>query len=150
MHKMKKVLFIALMAFFSLNAHAQLNVTEEIKDSEKISTYYVPGYSGAAQLMRSASGLYYYIDLWSSNRFDSVFSFFIGKTKEEAMQTLLDLEALYKMKKNTTIVVQNHKAECHVRIINGSRLLLFQDGYAGSMPLKKGAVQKFILDIGAH
>lgn len=133
----------------ALNANAQLKVTDEIKAPEKISTYYVPGYPGAARLMKAASGSYYFIDIWSDNRFDNVFSFFIGKTKEEAVQTLLELEALYK-KKKMTIEVKNHKKECYISRMSGSSLLLSQDGYAGAIILKKRAVQKFILDIGSH
>lgn len=63
---MKKILFIALMAMVALNANAQLKVTDEIKAPEKISTYYVPGYPGAARLMKAASGSYYFIDIWSA------------------------------------------------------------------------------------
>lgn len=142
---MKKFLFIALMAFFSLNAHAQLKVTEEVKDAEKISSYGMSIQPAYSTLKRTEAGLYY-LTINSSNRFDDTFKFYLGMSDEAALQTLLDLESLYN-KKKTTIIVKNGNKECQIR---GGKLYLYfyQSGYAGDLMLYKDAIKKFILDIG--
>ncbi|MCM1347730.1 MAG: hypothetical protein NC115_12970 [Bacteroidales bacterium] len=142
---MKKILLVALMALVGLSASAQLKVKRETQHPTTISSWGITT-RHPAKMYRAEDG-HIFMSIGSSNQFDEPFLFFLGENDQEAVQTLLDIEALYKKKKSTT-VVQNYGEECRIYYWGTGNLGFKQTGYAGEILLFKSACQKFILDIG--
>lgn len=106
---MKKiVLLFTMMTLFASIAQAQLNVTS--KTEKPIKVCQSNSMMGNAELYKSND--IYYIYTRSTNQYDDVKLFFIGDSKESALQTLKDLEKLFETTaKGELISITDHNKQ---------------------------------------
>ena len=107
---MKKILLmvIAFMCMFPFVGQAQLNVTNKVAKSIKVCQSNT--LMGSAELYQSNET--YYIYMKSTNQFDDVQLMYIGDSKSSAIQTLQDLESLFKeTPKGELIYINDHRKQ---------------------------------------
>ena len=88
---MKRVVIIAIAMLFSLSASAQLKVVKMMHEADTLVYATKTGVIAENEFIdvyKNSKG--YLIAVHSSNIFDNTQSFYIGRTKESAVQTLRD------------------------------------------------------------
>ena len=88
---MRKLVVCLLALMIGFSASAQLKSVEVIHDADTL-IYMSQTFSDAIRLYKNPKG--YLLKIDSSNMFDSTPFFYLGKTKESAIQTLQDLARL--------------------------------------------------------
>lgn len=132
-----------MMAMLPSVANAQLNITS--RSGKTVTICQSRTMMGNAELCKTSEG-FYYIYISSSNQFDFVESFFIGKSRESALQTLTDLERLFETtKKGESVYITDHaKTKIHLYKINKKQFSISFEIQAGIRCLSLRNVQAFI------
>lgn len=142
---MKKIIFLTalMMAMLPSVANAQLNIAS--RSGKTVTICQSRTMMGNAELRKSCEGIYY-IYISSSNQFDFVELFFIGDSRESALQTLRDLERLFETtKKGESVYITDHaKTKIHLYKINKKQFSISFEIQAGIRCLSLRNVQAFI------
>lgn len=105
---MKKFLLLICFIAFPFIAQAQLNVTDKAEKPIKVCHSFTM--MGNAELYQS--GDVYYIYIRSTNQFDDIELMYIGDSQESALQTLQDLESLFKSTpKGEIVYINDHRGK---------------------------------------
>lgn len=155
---MKRAIIIAITLLFSLTAYAQLKVLKITHDADTLVYATKTGVLAENEFIdvyKNPKG--YLIAVHSSNIFDNSQRFYIGKTKETAIQTLKDFVAFCDndVATHATIAdsegnqfyIQTGTATNNVRrfeFVKSDRLFLADLEMAGVMCLKKKILEEAI------
>ena len=145
---MKKiVLLFTMMTLFASIAQAQLNVTS--KTEKPIKVCQSNSMMGNAELYKSNDT--YYIYTKSTNQYDDVELFFIGETKESALQTLRDLEKLFETtpKGDLISITDHHKQKITLYKSFKKQFYIEFEVQAGTRCLALDNVKDFILALSS-
>lgn len=136
------IIILSLIAMFPFMASAQLNIEKKVDKFETIATMRV----GVIKLLKSADS--YCIQMKSTNQFDSLCFFYLGKELDGSKQTLKDLLTIMEtIKKSEIIVVKDALGKEFKLTKDMGTLYLDTDGYAGRCTLTKGEINKMITSI---
>lgn len=140
---MKKLIIIIAMMLLSFGASAQI---AKVKTTEAVTTIATLRYGVCSLKMQEGV---YYIGLQSSNQFDDPFLFHLGEGRESALQTLLDLQELFKgMKKGEfaefSIFIHLHEYTYKIHKTSRTSFSFYDTGLAGNVWMSNGELDTLI------
>lgn len=139
---MKRLILLLVLCLIPVVGHAQLNIKGEPVNIETLST----ARFGGITLHRR--GETYYLGISSSNKYDDPQIFYLGESKESAVQTLKDMmELLGSMEKGTRVQVDNKGKTVSLYRISGQSLGIEFGAGAGQYWIAKSEALKFLSEL---
>lgn len=154
---MKRVIIVAITLLFSLTASAQLKVVKMMHQADTLIYTTARGMSEEELIDIYKGPKGYLIKVTSTNMFDDKPKFYIGKTKEEAKQTLIDLANMCDCDVATSAIVEDSEGITFVlqttymanktrksSFVKSDRVYAKNEKMAGWMCLKKKILEEAI------
>lgn len=144
---MKKLLFIALMAMFTLPSMAQIQISTQKSKAEIVTKF-----RGGTQALAHSEHSGYSLWLNTDNQFDEVFTINLGDDEDAAIESIDGLLYLINNSKKgeTTAFNDNAGVETFVTfdVFMGGKVLWFsRDNYAGRSSITSKELEKLKKEI---